>query len=561
MSIVMKKLILSIAVFSAAFLEVRASEGEVQTSSTIEKVTVFIQGAQIERKASVRIPKGMSTIVFDNLASQIDRNSLQATGLGKFTITDIQYRHFYPAPNPRKPIPNSVNEKILHLEDSLKMVALKLELQNSHMATLVKEEQFIERHPLITGRANADSLELMIATTKFYRARLHEIASKKYNLKRAQARTNKLYGAINAELTVQRNYRNTLNQTKPNAPRHQVLVNVVAQAPIYGVVEVNYFSRAARWSPMYDLHATNIKDKLRLVYKAIVFQQTGVDWKDVKLKISNANPYQNKIKPKLPMWYVRYYRRVVQAKKMRTRAYTESTLNSVAVEKDMDVMDDALPEEEAEMSFDYTQKVHNFSSVEFEIDLPYQIKSDGKAHYVMLKEERLETRFEHHLVPKLERASFVVAQLSGWRNLDLLVGNANIFFGNTFVGSTVVDPTIVSDTLSISMGRDERVYSTTKVLKSSTKDKLLGNKKIYEATREIKIMNNHPTPINVVVEDQIPMAGEKEISVAMTEMDGSKLIERSGLLTWKFDLRARDRKDLKFGYTIEYPEDKKLVGL
>jgi len=559
MSIVMKKLILGLLLSTLLFnYQSNAAEGEISTNSTIKKVTVFIQGAQIERKASVQIPKGMSVIVFDNLASQIDQNSLQASGLGKFTITDIQYRYFYPAPEPSKPIPNSVQEKISLLEDSLQMVKLKMELQNSHMQTLVKEEQFIERHPLITGKGKPDSLMLMIATTDFLRERLQEIANKKYDLKRRQAKTAKLYSAVNTELTLQRNYRNTLNQTRPNVPRHQVLVNVVAEAPTYGVVEVNYYTRAARWTPMYDLHATSIQEDLRLVYKAIVFQHTGINWDNVKLKISNANPFRNKVKPQLPAWYVRFYREVVLEKKALSRTVKTLSLNSIPAQKDVESVEEDV---EADMSYTYTEKIHNFSSVEFDIDLPYQIKSDGRAHYVLLKEDKLKTRYEHHLVPKLDRSAFVIAQLSGWRDLDLLMGSANVFFGKTFVGSTVVNPTIMSDTLSISLGRDERVSSTTKILKSSTKDKLLGNKKIYEATRQLKINNNHSTSINLVVEDQIPMAGEKDISVAMTDMGGAKLTEANGLLKWEFELNAKGKKQLQFGYTIEYPEDKQIVGL
>lgn len=538
-----------------------AETNEKTVSSQITDVTVFIQGAQIKRKASVQIPKGMSVIVFDDLANSIDPNSLQASGIGKFTISDIQYRYVHPEPVKPVEIPNSVKSKIERIEDSLRNIRLRQNLIQSRLNYLQREEQFIQQHPLINGKGDPDSLDLLVSASHFIKQKLDEIARRRFHLTKEQSDVGILVNALNVELRELRNYQSNQPQPIPGRPKHQILVHVVAETAVYGVVETSFFTRNAGWSPIYDVMASSVSEDLSLVYKARIVQNTGIDWSGVKLKISNANPNRNKIKPKLPTWYVRFFRQVrveMSAYKKRPSIQTMDKI-AAAESKEVEFVEDE--EEIADYSDGYTQKMQNFSSVEFEIDLPYKIHSDGKSHFVVLKREKVKTKYVHHIVPKMEQSAFVIANLTDWRDMDLLVGQANVFFGNTFVGTTVIDPTILSDTMEVSLGRDERVRSERKKLKSSIKDKLLGNKKVYKAQYELVIRNTHSSDITLVVEDQIPVAAEQNIDVVVNEMDGAKLNERTGILTWETEVKGRAKWRRVFDFEIEYPEGERLQGI
>lgn len=547
-----------ILILSCSTFAVSAQEKVIPTKSTINKVTVFVNGAQIERKASVQIPQGMSTILFDNLATGINPNSLQASGTGKFVITDIQYRYVHPEPNEQVTIPGNILRQIEHLEDSVGYISLKLEAMNNQMNVLAREELFILNHPISNGKGKPDSLELMIATSDFLRDRLRDLTIRKYTLKKELTAVNKHFQKVQQQLQDLRNYNNNQPAPLPNKPRHQVLVQVVADAPVYGVVEAKYFTNAASWIPAYDLHATAIGKNLRLTYKAIVQQYTGVDWEGVRLKISNANPNRNQSKPVLPVWYIGYYQEhVVKAMQRTTAHFIPSTESKV--EDVQEMADDT--EVQADIASNYTQKVVNFSSVEFDIDLPYRISSDNRAHYVVLKEEEIATSYEHHLIPKMDLTAFVVGKLTDWRNLDLLIGRANIFFGGTFVGHTVIDPTILSDTMLVSLGPDERVRSERKLLSSSTKEKVLSSKKVYSASYQIEVKNTHATAINLIVLDQIPKTTEKDIAIAVTDMGGAELLEDAGHLRWKRSTRGGQAEKFGYTYIVEYPEDQRITGL
>src|SRR4029078_5736871 len=55
---------------------------------------------------------------------------------------------------------------------------------------------------------------------------------------------------------------------------------------------ISYITHNAYWMPFYDLKVENILSPLKLIYRAKIFQTTGLDWKQVKLSLSTSTPSQ-----------------------------------------------------------------------------------------------------------------------------------------------------------------------------------------------------------------------------------------------------------------------------
>ena len=68
--------------------------------------------------------------------------------------------------------------------------------------------------------------------------------------------------------------------------------------------EINYMVDNAGWYPSYDIRVDNPGEPARLVYKAEVYQNTGVEWKNVLLSFSNATPDRSGNVPVLFPWYI-----------------------------------------------------------------------------------------------------------------------------------------------------------------------------------------------------------------------------------------------------------------
>ena len=46
----------------------------------------------------------------------------------------------------------------------------------------------------------------------------------------------------------------------------------------------------AGWAPSYDKRVDIFRPPPLIIYKANIWQSSGVDWKDVKISLSNASP-------------------------------------------------------------------------------------------------------------------------------------------------------------------------------------------------------------------------------------------------------------------------------
>jgi hypothetical protein len=203
-------------------------------------------------------------------------------------------------------------------------------------------------------------------------------------------------------------------------------------------------------------------------------------------------------------------------------------------------------------------RLENQANLQITIELPYTVESNGKLKTVEINDEKLNAYYEYRAVPKLEKAAFLVAKVDDWARLNLLEGEANLYFENTYVGKTVLDVRFLSDTLNISLGRDRNVIVSRMKVKSFSTSEFIGSDRIEKRSFEIKIRNNKKENINVVVYDQIPVSNNKDIAVSLKESGGAINDEKTGELKWMLTAPSSTTKEIKFDYQVKFPKNKDL---
>ena len=94
---------------------------------------------------------------------------------------------------------------------------------------------------------------------------------------------------------------------KQQLPSGEILVTVSSEKQVTGKLTFSYVVSNAGWYPSYDIRVDDIKNPVTIFYKANVFQNSGVDWKDVKLSFSNATPWVAGDIPVLNPWFIDFY--------------------------------------------------------------------------------------------------------------------------------------------------------------------------------------------------------------------------------------------------------------
>ena len=180
---------------------------------------------------------------------------------------------------------------------------------------------------------------------------------------------------------------------------------------------------------------------------------------------------------------------------------------------------------------------------------------------VDIRKYDLNASYLYSVAPKLDMDAFLLAKGTGWEEFSLLPGEANIFFEGTFVGKTAINPNSIKDTLAISLGRDKRIVVKREKVKDFTTRKAIGSNIRETYSYELSVRNTKQEPIQIIVEDQVPVSQNSQIEVLVTDSGGAAYNKDTGKLQWIWTLQPNETKKAAFKFEVKYPKDKQISGL
>jgi uncharacterized protein (TIGR02231 family) len=512
--------------------------------SKITEVTVFLNRAQVTRTAKTRLDAGKTQLVFQGLTSQLDQESIQVAGKGKFTILGISHQQNFGKEfsSPRTRL----------VRDSIELVQQQILIEQSQKEILNKEEQMLLSNQKIGGANQNLTVAELKAMADFYRTRLADIITQRFRQDNKIKKLNEHLVKLQAQL----------NEINELYMRHtsEIIVSVSAESETAAEFVLNYVVANAGWIPVYDLRATDTKNPVQLSYKANVFQGTGEEWKNVKLTLSTANPSLGGVKPELSPLYVdilnpvrtaRYRDDNAVYKRAKPEAAPATAGQMEIVEEDVDATNTAA----------YTTTIQTSLNTEFAISLPYTVNSANKPTLVDIAAHSLKADYLYTVVPKLDEDAFLIARITGWEELSLLPGEANVFFEGTFIAKSFIDPDNIKDTLAVSLGRDKRIVVKREKIKDFSSRKSIGTNQKDSYGYTISVRNTKAEDIRIIVEDQIPVSQTSQIEVTVLDTGGAKYQKDYGKLTWEFTLKPQETKKVEYKFEVKYPKDKRITQI
>lgn len=552
-----------LVVFAIICCGVANAQSPKAINAKLQKVTVYLQGADLHYTENVNLSAGINEFAFENISPYINQPSLQAS-IKNGVVMDVKYELVYEEAKPKPTANKKYDKEIEQVLDSLEDLRYEEKDADNHLKALTTEKNMLMNNRIIKGEPLKDSLQLLQQGMAFLKERLNAIYAEELKYEKIKDKIAKVRNRLNnrhkALLLLQSG--DGAGYSGDAKPIHKVLVTVYAENPTTTQLSFSYFVESANWVPAYDLQASSVNGTLKLNYFANVTQNTGLDWKNTQLTLSTSTPTESNTKPTLSPWYLSFY-------EYKNYSPAPSTNSSMPLKKESlafrnnnaDDMND-LEEKDLNSLLDYISVTENLLRVEYEIKLNYTLNSDGKTHKVLINDKDVPMTLQFAAVPKISSDAFLMARITGWEEMNIIPGNARLYFDGAFVGQMYLDPSTTEDTLSVNLGRDKSFALTRKKVKEKHKERFIGDEKIETRTIEIVVRNTKNQAIDVEVEDQIPVvSGTNEIKVVLKESDDAELDEPSGSLKWKLKLKAKETKKLKFTYEIHYPKDKPVAGL
>lgn len=562
---------LYIAILSLCF----GSYLRAQTIKTIkpkpDKAIVYLAGAELSYNELITLVAGQNEIIIEGVSGDIDENSISAYFKGAM-IVDTRKSLRYP--ESAKPVDMSSKYSVIinRIRDSIDDIGFLVKDCNNKSTALDKEKYLLYNNRLMRGEFSRDSVALLKSSLDLLRTRQMNIDEEKLLLEKKLYKLNKINLVLEARLNQYELMASDQDiQVDPNLFKaiNQIIVTIETDAAVTGNLNLKYYVYSAGWMPRYDVLAASGKEKVQLVYRAQVYQNSGIDWKDVDLTLSTSNPNLGNTKPTLNTWNLFYgypgsYSQTQNAYgKMpyNNVAKPEMKKKSLSVTEDESMADKDGIDDANGISEPMFTLSENLMRVEYSIKTKYSINSDNKSHNVLINNIEVPVTLTYSAVPKLDKDAFLMGKVVNWEDLNLLPAGAKLYFDESYIGMTTIDPSTTKDTMYMDLGRDRSIIIKRQILKDKCKDQVIGDDHIITKTIEIIVRNTKSIPLDFEIEDQIPVTTDNTIKIELKSKDGATYNDQTGKLVWKMNVKPKDSKKIIFSYEVKYPKGKYIGTL
>lgn len=479
-----------------------AQKREIEVNAKIREVIVYPSAAEINYEKKLTVQKGKTTFVFTDLPLYIIENSVNLSvsepSVSIVTLTE-QFNYVK-----EKRSPGNI---IVALQDSLVKLRKQKGIITCKRETVEAEKELLSRGESIGGLAQGVKVSEMEKASVFFSKRYFELNKQQYELKERE---------LEIEEKQQR-YQNQLKEVTTVVQRttSEISVLVNSQSEKEVTFTLRFLTSKAGWAPLYDFKYNGPQEPIQFVFRANVFNACGVNWDDVKIKLTTADPIKGFSLPEMD------------------KAEDKTTNVSGVTFKQVEVIN---------------------AITEYKIEHQYNFPSDAKPYLVEVESYLMPANFNYLLIPKLDPFGFLMARVPNWNKYNLIPGTANIYNSGTYMGKTFLNTYADDDTLNLFLGKDKRIQSSRTENTIVRKRYVVGNFVTEETKVELNFKNNSGDALNVEVIDQVPVLEDDDEKLTLTGIGKAFYEKEEGKLTWKHTIKPNEIISLDYKYDIRYPK-------
>lgn len=286
------------------FFQLISAQEVIPIEIPIQEIKVFDKSAQINRSGNIEIKKGTHFYDLDRISKHINKSSLKISSDQEISIYSIQTSLEFKDKPDSLAISDAEDDRLLHMY-TIQDIDAKLAGKEAQLELLASNKK-------LGTASEVASLDNIMEISEYYLQRDLELRNQMLEL---QLDKDSLLRELQ-KITLQ--FRGD-NKTKKRDRYSKIFVEINSKNSQTIKLDVNYQVEKAGWYSSYEVRANKLNDKLELVHKAKVVQNTGVDWEDVKITLSTAEPNTNTHVPNLKTWGIDAGARHKAPKKAKTK--------------------------------------------------------------------------------------------------------------------------------------------------------------------------------------------------------------------------------------------------
>ncbi len=536
-----------------------AFAGDLKALTKIDAVTVYPQGAEVTRVATVHLAKGDTTLLLDDLPGDVDAQSLRVEGAGGagIEIGSVDSKVIY-AGIDNEAVRAQIEKEIEALQDertALDQMMSDAEQQKKLLLVLADRQLTPNPNPekpTVIDAAQIGSLVDLVA------AKLDGISKTIHQSQLRQRGIDKQVEAL----------QNKLNEAAPaQTAKLQIAVNLFAPAESDGTFKVKYRVANAGWAPFYDARLAAEKKSIEIVRRAEVMQNTGESWSDVALTLSTARTLGATNAPDMMESEIQIYAPLAEkmdqefSAKRRENAPAAAPAESDALLQGAARLADK-PKDQIAKQRQAVIELAGFQAL-YGIQGRLSVDNSGTSKKVRISTDAFDGKLEAVAVPKLDSQTYLMASFTAKSDAPMLPGTVNLYRDGVYMGQGALPLLNAGDEAKLGFGADDLVKVERKEVKRHQGEEgIISSSSVDERMWGITVKNLHKQMMPVRILDQMPFTARDDVTIqiaAQTTPPAEKdYLKRRGVMAWTFDMDAGAEQQIKFGYKVTWPKDMQI---
>ncbi|KAF9525622.1 hypothetical protein CPB83DRAFT_885409 [Crepidotus variabilis] len=506
------------------------------TESTTSNVSLYSGEAEITRVFAFSVKNGLNKVTMYGLSPSLRQDTLRVEGQGRAFIKDVTVS--------KTPDPSRVNtyptDPLIQRSLELRM-ALEGRRQSRHMLSSYLKVVKPNDVPFTQLDGMLDSF---VALTQKADARLLDLERQ--------------IADVDDEIA-KRPPRTSADQM---TCRWQVSVLLDADEDDEVKLLLKYVVRGADWTPSYDIRVNTQKktDNIVIVYKALISQSTGENWRDTPLILETLSPSLGNPPTNLAQWPLSVLEPALKLASMPMTGMPMAGMSMTGIpmagmpmagmpmtgmpmtgipmagmpmtgiggtapiiiqEESYSSHSDQLsgcrqrtpPPMDTPAMIPRSDK--GSLSVTFQVSGLVDIPSDGAQHHVTISTIKLDADIHWFSIPKVDTRVYLTARIKNDTEYTFVKGKANVFVDGSFVASSAIPLVSPQETFQCPLGSDLAVkirYPPREQRASQTG--IISRSSVRSYTQRITIQNTKSISLeSFKIIDNIPISQDERIKV------------------------------------------------
>lgn len=531
------------------------AEAATEPSLPITSVTVFKDGARVQRRGTLSVQPGLRPLVLGNLPPTVDPASVRVAVSGEglaLVNVEVHERH---RSNPLRGEAARLRAEVEELRDAVQALDDEDAAERARLdflGHLSEAAATALARAVSFGRAGRDDLTEMAAHLSADTA--GALGTRRGIAQRAREARRELDAAQNRLASAEKRDGRSVQYV-------EVSVTLEAAAAIQAQVELSYHVDRASWRPLYDLVLDG--ERLDVSYLAEITQRSGEDWPAGELTLSTTKRGLHETLPELTPWYVNRARPLM-ARGERLRM---SGMAVGAGPPEPEGLDDDIEEAGAVPPGAFgaaltAEASEAGSGMSYRLPRPLAVPADGGPHKALVARFGLDASLDHLAVPVLAAEAYLRATVTNSSSLLLLPGPARVFQGSRFVGETSLETVAAGEEFELQLGVDDQIRVERELRRRAASKAVIGGTRSIDVAYEITASNHRQGQARISVHDHIPVSADGEIKVRLREASPSPAEQDDlGELTWELRLEPGQEAAIRYRFTVEHPAQMTVDGL